>query len=172
MKSVKKIIMGIILMGIAIFISGCVMKSGFRERTLIFEDAAVISTYVTSTPENAKLTLINLDRGIGPRISSSLSPNVIHRLPLPFNSAFLLVSYPGYKTHAIRLNQNKKRIHVKLELDLEGKDSSVALKSLSSGLITTKNLPDVSSIVDEESIPNLIDEKLAINIPGNELFMR
>ena len=167
MKSIKNIKNAVAVTGIVILLFGCSFNK-LQGETLYSWDEGVVSTYVTTTPENARLSLVNVDRGVGATISSATAPNVVQYLQLLNYGAYLSVSHPGYKTKRVRLS-SQKELHVNLEPVTEEKVPCKAVVAFSRAFAYSSNLPDLSHVVaDEASIPELINEALNSDALNNE----
>ncbi len=167
MKSVKNIKNTVAAIGIVILLFGCSFNK-LQGETLYSWDEGVVSTYVTTTPDSAKLSLVNVDRGIGATISSAKAPNVVQYIQLYNYGAYLMVSHPGYKTKRVRLD-SQKELHVNLEPITEEKVPCKALVTFSRAFAYSSNLPDLSHVVtDEASIPEMINEALNSDALNNE----
>jgi hypothetical protein len=157
MKSAANIIHGIIIIGITILLFGCGLTQ-LNSESLGMRDETIVSTYITTTPEKAKLTIV---RRMGEEISTAFAPKVVY-YALPDYGTHLLVSSPGYRKKIVRLNSYKEKIHVTLEKIIEKDKKCQNLHSLSRAFPTSKSLPDLSYVVsDETQIPELINSALA-----------
>lgn len=169
MKKVKTIPKTAALI-ITIFLSGCGLMRLEGETVGIF-DNSVASVYVTTTPDKAKLNLVNIDRGIGAAYSTAFAPQTVHFTPLPYFGAFLMVSHAGYQTQTIRLDPGKYEMHVNLEPVVKKKGKCSALLTLSKAFNMPANLPDLSYVVEDEgAIPEAINNALTqeLNYPPKD----
>jgi hypothetical protein len=157
MKSAANIIQGIIIIGIAILLFGCGLTQ-LNGESLGMGDGAIVSTYITTMPERAKLSIV---RRMGEEITTVFAPNRVY-YALPDYGTHLLVSSPGYRKKIVRLDSYKEKIHVTLGKIIEEDEKCQNLHSLSRAFPTSKNLPDLSYVVgDEAQIPELINSALA-----------
>ncbi len=157
----KVIATGIVFGALIISAYGCAGFNVFSKgETLDLWDEAVVTTYISTTPVNARLNLTNMDRGIGQSLSSSISPSVVHYAYTPNHGAYLSVSHPDYESKIVALTPDTKEIHVNLEPLDEEKKKCTALYSFSRAFVMSSNLPDLSSVLTEEAeIPDLINEE-------------
>ena len=159
----KIIATGIVFGVLVVSVYGC---TGFnvisKGETVDRWDEAVVTTYISTTPVNARLNLTNMDRGVGQSLSSSISPSVVHYAYTPNHGAYLSVSHPNYETKIIALTPDKNEIHINLEPRDEELGKCTALYSFSRAFIMSSNLPDISSVLtDEGVIADLINEEFA-----------
>ncbi len=168
MESVKNIKNAVAVTGIVILLFGCSFNR-FEGDTLDLWHEAVSSVSITTTPEHARLSLVNADRGPYAVISSAVAPDVVHYVQLPNHDTYLFVSYPNYIKKTIRLDPNKRRIHVNLEPIPEEKLPCKALVTFSRAFAQSSKLPDLSHVVaDAASIPEMINEVLGADALNNK----
>ena len=108
-----------ILLAIGLFsssLSGC----GLNGETLDIWSSSVHSSYVTTVPEGAKMTLMSIDSGVAAGTSTAYSPNRVYFTQNPSFGTYLAINYDGYEEKVIRLDPEKKRIHVRLKPCMKG----------------------------------------------------
>jgi len=114
MKSVAHIIQGIMIVVIVFLLFGCGLNR-LDSASVEVGNGTVVTTYITTTPENAKLFIVSR---MGEEITTVFAPYAVY-YALPDYSTHLLVSSPGYRKKIVLLNPNKETIHVTLEEIME-----------------------------------------------------
>ena len=158
-----KIVRAITLVGIAVLLFGCGASFGINGGILGYWDNAVVSTKVTTTPIRAKLNLLQVNKKINAERNTTFSPAAVRYAPdsASVYGTYLTVSHSGYKTQRMRLDPDEEEIHIDLKPDLEDKSQNYEFLALGRALGDIENSPDLSYIIDEASIPELINEVLA-----------
>ena len=158
----KKAINTIISLTVSIFLYGCGLTQ-LEDGSYGIYDDAVASTFVTTSPDGARLSLVNVDISPGASMSSSYAPNKVHFTPLPSYGAYLIVSSPGYKNKTVRLSTGKEKLHVELEKMENKKKKCPALLTFSKAFFDGMNTPDISFVAGEKHVGDLINKTLAVN---------